>query len=146
MSYSSHFHLLPPPPHSLSLSPQAPHCIDCPNLEEALKQAEDSPLRDAPADARLASEHVTTLLGLGGPTMLTDLYTELTAVSLFAHIFSLSPPPSLSLSFFLSHTHSLSHSLSLSLSLHHTHMYIRELRGNTLPHALSMLLMLKLCH
>jgi Ras GTPase-activating-like protein IQGAP2/3 len=58
----------------------APHCLDHSSLEEALKQAEGVPLRDVLADAKLASEHVTTLRSLGGPTMLTDLYTELRTI------------------------------------------------------------------
>lgn len=55
----------------------APQCLDRSSIEDALKQAESLPLRDVPADARLACEHVTTLRNLGGPEMLTDLYTEL---------------------------------------------------------------------
>jgi Ras GTPase-activating-like protein IQGAP2/3 len=54
-----------------------PHCLDRPSLHEALKQAEEVPLRDVPADARLASEHVATLQSLGGPSMLVELYAEL---------------------------------------------------------------------
>ena len=89
---------------SLSYS-QTPHCLDRPSLQEALKQAEEVPLRDVPADARLASEHVATLQSLGGPSMVVELYAELRTVSP-----SLFPSSSLSLS--LSH---LPPSLSLSL-------------------------------
>ena len=111
-------------------APQTPHCLDRPNLEEALKQAEEVPLRDVPADARLASEHVSTLQSLGGPSMLTDLYTELRTVrfslplSLFTLSLSLSTLPlslcslpradAYSISLFLT-SFSLSHTLSHTL-------------------------------
>ena len=89
---------------SLSYS-QTPHCLDRPSLQEALKQAEEVPLRDVPADARLASEHVATLQSLGGPSMVVELYAELRTVS--PSLF----PSSLPLSFSIS-----SPSLPLSIS------------------------------
>ena len=74
---------------------QAPHCLDQVTLEDALRQAQDSPLRDVPADARLASDHVATLTSLGNPDMLTDLFTELRTVSVPLPLPStLHPPPS----------------------------------------------------